>query len=312
MVINKDPQKESSNGEETPQERKKREMLASGDWREGDQGELIRVKTIREQLPVGLPSKERIRELETLNRPMTEAEAREYALASFDPSSPMNILFSLVAGAGFDPVGEAAMRVLKGGAGAVKSILPKSASKAAASKADDVIVTGVDKELDYLDKPNKVYSPEEMEKYNINERGYPKWTDEMSEAEERSWQLAALEDDLLEEQTRDRAAIETLRNITDSVEELMSTEGKSNLLDFETRGLIDGISEFFGSPHRTGRVGESTLKDLATYFRVMDKKPLNVEGAFPNTQIVTRTPNQYFMRNKTGGVLPKFKLLKNK
>ena len=62
---------------ETPQERKKREMLASGNWREGDQGELIRVKTIREQLPVGLPSKERIRELETLNRPMTEVEARE-------------------------------------------------------------------------------------------------------------------------------------------------------------------------------------------------------------------------------------------
>ena len=292
-------------------ERKKRELLATGRFVEGDQGELIRKKTIREQLPVGLPSKERIRELETLNRPMTEVEAREYALASFDPSSNMNVLFALAAGAGFDPVGEAAMRVLKGGAGAVKSILPKSASKAA-SKADDVIVTGVDKELDYLDKPNKVYSPEEMEKYNINERGYPKWTDKMSEAEERSWQLAALEDDLLEEQTRDRAAIERLRRVTDSVEELMSTEGRSNLLDFETRGLIDGISEFFGSPHRTGRVGESTLKDLATYFRAMDKKPLNVEGAFPNTQIVTRTPNQYFMRNKTGGVLPKFKLLKNK
>jgi len=101
---------------ETPQERKKREMLASGNWREGDQGELIRVKTIREQLPVGLPSKERIRELETLNRPMTEVEAREYALHSFDPSSNPNILFGLVAGAGFDPVGDAAMKVI-GGAG---------------------------------------------------------------------------------------------------------------------------------------------------------------------------------------------------
>lgn len=198
------------------------------------------------------------------------------------------------------------------GAGAVKSILPKSASKAAASKADDVIVTGVDKDLDYLDRPNEVYSPEEMARYKINERGYPKWTDEMSESKERAWQLEKLKDDLLEEQTRDRAAIERLRRVTDSVEELMSTEGKSNLLDFETQGLIGGISEFFGSPHRAGGVGESTLKDLATHFRYMDKKPLNLETHFPNTQIVSRTPNQYFMRNKRGGVLPKFKLLKNK
>jgi hypothetical protein len=120
MVINKDPQKESSNGEETPQERKKRELLATGRFEEGDQGELIRKKTIREQLPVGLPSKERIRELETLDRPMTEVEAREYALASFDPSSNMNIMFSLAAGAGFDPVGDAAMKVLKGGYNVLK------------------------------------------------------------------------------------------------------------------------------------------------------------------------------------------------
>ena len=120
MVINKDPQKESSNGEETPQERKKRELLATGRFEEGDQGELIRKKTIREQLPVGLPSKERIRELETLDRPMTEVEAREYALASFDPSSNPNIMFSLAAGAGFDPVGDAAMKVLKGGYNVLK------------------------------------------------------------------------------------------------------------------------------------------------------------------------------------------------
>ena len=118
MVINKDPQKESSNGEETPQERKKREMLATGNWREGDQGELIRVK--KEEVPVGLPSKERVSELESLDRPLTEAEAREYASASFDPSSNMNIMFSLVAGAGFDPVGDAAMNVLKGGYNVLK------------------------------------------------------------------------------------------------------------------------------------------------------------------------------------------------
>lgn len=105
---------------ETPQERKKREMLATGRFVEGDRGELILKKTIREQLPVGLPSKERIRELETLNRPMTEVEAREYALHSFDPSSNPNIMFSLAAGAGFDPVGDAAMKVLKGGYNVLK------------------------------------------------------------------------------------------------------------------------------------------------------------------------------------------------
>ncbi len=104
MDVTKDPKK-------SKQQIKRDQMLASGNWREGSRGELLRVKK-----SVGLPTKERLSDLETLNRPLTESEAREYASASFDPSSNPNILFGLVAGAGFDPVGDAAMKVI-GGAG---------------------------------------------------------------------------------------------------------------------------------------------------------------------------------------------------
>lgn len=92
-------------------------MIASGQWKEGTRGELIRVSN--EASPVGLPTKERVSYLENLNRPLTESESREYVSASFDPSSNMNILFSLAAGAGFDPVGEAAMGLLGAGSKAV-------------------------------------------------------------------------------------------------------------------------------------------------------------------------------------------------
>ena len=95
-------------------EEKRKQMLESGKWREGESGELIRVNQ-----PVGLPSDERIKELEMMDRPLTESEAREYASAAFDPSSSMNVLFGLAAGLGFDPVGEAAMGLIGSGAKAV-------------------------------------------------------------------------------------------------------------------------------------------------------------------------------------------------
>ena len=115
---------------QTPQERKKAEMLASGKFVEGDRGELIRVQ--EESMPVGLPSDERIRELEMLDRPMTEMEAREYALRAFDPSATPNQAFSLVAGLGFDPVGQLANKVL----GSLASkFFGKSASEAAKIQA---------------------------------------------------------------------------------------------------------------------------------------------------------------------------------
>lgn len=95
-------------------EEKRKQMLASGRWKEGENGELIRVTQ-----PIGLPSGERLKELEGVNRPLTESEAREYASAAFDPSSNMNMLFGLAAGLGFDPVGEAAMGLIGSGARAV-------------------------------------------------------------------------------------------------------------------------------------------------------------------------------------------------
>jgi hypothetical protein len=104
MNVTKDPKK-------SKQQTKKDQMLATGNWKEGPSGELFRVKK-----SVGLPTKDRLRELEGMNRPLTESEAREYASASFDPSSNPNMLFGLVAGAGFDPVGDAVMKLI-GGAG---------------------------------------------------------------------------------------------------------------------------------------------------------------------------------------------------
>lgn len=95
-------------------EEKRKQMLESGKWREGESGELIRVNQ-----PIGLPSDERLKELEMMDRQLTESEAREYASAAFDPSSSMNVLFGLAAGLGFDPVGEAAMGLIGSGAKAV-------------------------------------------------------------------------------------------------------------------------------------------------------------------------------------------------
>lgn len=113
----------------TKQQLKKDQMIASGQWKEGEQGELVRVRD------VGLPSKERLSYLEGLDRPLTESESREYAAASFDPSSNMNVLFGLAAGAGFDPVGEAAMGLLGAGRKAVgKGVSAMKATSGGSSK----------------------------------------------------------------------------------------------------------------------------------------------------------------------------------
>ena len=90
-------------------------MLASGRWKEGPDGSLLRVQA-------GIPSRERAMELERLDRPMTEREAREYALYAFDPSAPPNVLFSLVAGA--HPAAAAADAVGLGLMGASKAAAP--------------------------------------------------------------------------------------------------------------------------------------------------------------------------------------------
>jgi len=77
--------------------------------------------------PKGIPSKERIRQLESLNRPMTEAERREYVSYSFNPAAGPNALFSMLAG--FSPAGEALDVLGKGmayGAGYLSRLSPKA------------------------------------------------------------------------------------------------------------------------------------------------------------------------------------------
>tara|TARA_R100001510_G_scaffold53748_1_gene55648 strand:- start:357 stop:1022 length:666 start_codon:yes stop_codon:yes gene_type:complete len=75
--------------------------------------------------PQGIPSKERIQQLESLDRPMTEAERREYVSYSFNPSAGPNALFSMLAG--FSPAAEAVDvlgRGLQYGAGYLTHLSP--------------------------------------------------------------------------------------------------------------------------------------------------------------------------------------------
>lgn len=99
-------------------------MLASGNWKLGPNGELLRVSAkeanqaalqrSREAAnpakysptTVGFMTPERKEYLENLNRPLTPMEAREYATVSFDPSEGPNVLFGLAAGSTpVEPVG---------------------------------------------------------------------------------------------------------------------------------------------------------------------------------------------------------------
>ena len=61
-------------------------MLQSGQWTANPDGSLSRVKK-EAGIPLGLPSKERISELENMNRPLTEGERKEYTLHGFRPFS---------------------------------------------------------------------------------------------------------------------------------------------------------------------------------------------------------------------------------
>ena len=75
--------------------------------------------------PQGIPSKERIQQLESLDRPMTEAERREYVSYSFNPAAGPNALFSMLAG--FSPAAEAVDVLGKGmayGAGYLSKLSP--------------------------------------------------------------------------------------------------------------------------------------------------------------------------------------------
>lgn len=112
-------------------------MLASGNWKLGPNGELLRVSAEEanqadlqrsreaanpakyKPTTVGFMTPERKDYLENLNRPLTPMEAREYGTVSFDPSEGANMLFSTLTPAG--PVDAAATKLIGAGAQGVKS-----------------------------------------------------------------------------------------------------------------------------------------------------------------------------------------------
>lgn len=121
-------------------------MLASGRWREGPDGSLLRVEQ-----PLVMPSRERVMELERLNRPLTEREAREYALYGFDPTAPPNLLFSAIAGAhpaaaGADALGLGMLLGSKAAAPVVKlakEAIPLEMWEPIVKRANDLLAEGL-------------------------------------------------------------------------------------------------------------------------------------------------------------------------
>jgi hypothetical protein len=107
-------------------------MLASGNWKLGPTGELLRVSAeeanqadLQRSREAANPAKyspttagfmtpERKEYLENLNRPLTPMEAREYGTVSFDPSEGPNVVFGLAAGSTpVEPVGALVSQGLK-------------------------------------------------------------------------------------------------------------------------------------------------------------------------------------------------------
>ena len=131
------------NGDPIKGEAKRQQMLQSGQWTANPDGSLSRVKK-EAGIPLGLPSKERISELEHMNRPLTENERREYALHAFDPSANANILFSLIAGASpagaaTDVLGGVASKIASGGVKAVTRLLKTETGRNLLDKVVDVL-----------------------------------------------------------------------------------------------------------------------------------------------------------------------------
>ena len=84
-------------------EEKKQQMLATGRWTEGPNGELVRVP---QQDMFGFPTTERVRELSQSTEPLNQQQLREYIRYGFSPTNPVNTAFSMIAGA--HPAGAAA------------------------------------------------------------------------------------------------------------------------------------------------------------------------------------------------------------
>jgi len=93
-------------GSHPTKEEKRQQMLDSGMWTEGPNGELLRVSQAKQaQDMFGFPTTERARELSQSSQPLNEQELREYISYGFSPTNPVNTAFSMAAGA--SPAGQA-------------------------------------------------------------------------------------------------------------------------------------------------------------------------------------------------------------
>lgn len=101
MIVRK--RKYQNGGVRPTPEEKRKQMLATGRWTEGPNGELLRVP---QQNMFGFPTAERIQELSQRTEPLNERELGEYIRYGFDPTNPVNTAFSMIAGA--HPAGAAA------------------------------------------------------------------------------------------------------------------------------------------------------------------------------------------------------------
>jgi hypothetical protein len=101
MIVRK-KKKYTHGGVHPTREEKRQQMLSTGRFTEGPNGELIRVP---QQDMFGFPTTERAQQLSESTDPLTEQQLREYISYGFSPTNPVNTAFSVIAGA--SPAGQA-------------------------------------------------------------------------------------------------------------------------------------------------------------------------------------------------------------
>lgn len=157
----------SAGGEFWPPEVKAR-MLASGNWKEGPNGELIRLTddeinqaALQESREKALPEKytptnlgfmsdQRREHLENLDRQLTEEEAKEYATEVYNPEQLPNQIFSIASGFGtpYAALEDYLMgRFLQAGKGGLNYLL-----KEGQARLGPYLEKGVNKGIELYDK----------------------------------------------------------------------------------------------------------------------------------------------------------------
>ena len=164
-------------GYHDPRKEKMNQMLASGMWTEGDNGELIRTspeelnrqsyeasleEAARQDLNNSpMPSAERINYLQSLDRPLTKSETAQYLNHALNPSAGPNMLFSTAAGfsnsaASVDVVGGLASKAVKKTADFLETSEGRKLLKKVVSVAPEALT---DKALTLLAKRNAGRKP---------------------------------------------------------------------------------------------------------------------------------------------------------